>query len=86
MEPLLLGQGYRHRGRITDLAFDLTQKSPGFLRSLPESILSSLADLLRSINCYYSNLIEDHDPHPVDIEPALKNDYNNGVRKRSLQM
>jgi len=28
------------------------------------------------MNCYYSNLIEGHDTHPVDIERALKNDYS----------
>ena len=27
-----------------------------------------LADLVRSMNCYYSNLIEGHDTHPLDIE------------------
>ncbi|ASV84481.1 hypothetical protein CES85_5275 [Ochrobactrum quorumnocens] len=30
-----------------------------------------LADLVRSMNCYYSNLIEGHNTHPVDIERAL---------------
>jgi hypothetical protein len=33
-----------------------------------------LANLVRSMNCYYSKLIEGHDTHPVDIERALKND------------
>jgi len=28
------------------------------------------------MNCYYSNLIEGHDTHPIDIERALKNDYS----------
>jgi len=35
MEPLLLGDCSRHRGALTDLALDLTQKSAGFRRSLP---------------------------------------------------
>src|SRR5580692_5827247 len=82
MEPLLLGEGSRHRGALTDLAFDLTQKSAGFRRSLPQSLVSSLADLVRSMNCYYSNLIEGHDTHPIDIERALKNDYSRDRRKR----
>ncbi len=86
MEPLLIGDGYRQRGLITDLAFDLTQKSAGFRRSLPASLLASLADLVRSMNCYYSNLIEGHDTHPVDIERALKNDYSQDTRKRDLQL
>src|ERR1039457_1254718 len=85
MEPLLMGEGSRHRGALTDLALELAQKSTGFRRSLPESLLASLADLVRAMNCYYSNLIEGHDTHPVDIERALKNDYSKDARKRDLQ-
>jgi Fic family protein len=85
MEPLLLGDGSRHRGVLTDLAFDLTQKSAGFRRSLPPSLLTSLATLVRAMNCYYSNLIEGHDTHPVDIERALKDDYSKDAHKRDLQ-
>jgi Fic family protein len=86
MEPLLIGEGSRHRGALTDLALELAQKSSGFRRSLPESLLASLADLVRAMNCYYSNLIEGHDTHPVDIERALKNDYSKDARKRDLQL
>src|ERR1700690_2430763 len=83
MEPLLIGE--RHRGALADLALELAQRSAGFRRSLPESLVSSLAELVRSMNCYYSNLIEGHDTHPVDIERALKGDYSKDVRKRDLQ-
>jgi hypothetical protein len=38
------------------------------------------------MNCYYSNLIEGHDTHPIDIERALKNDYSHDTRKRDLQL
>ena len=58
MEPLLIGAGSRQRAGLTDLALELAQKSAGFRRSLPPSLLVSLADLVRSMNCYYSNLIE----------------------------
>ena len=75
-EPLLIDAGSRFRGGLTDLAVELAQKSTGFRRSLPENLLASLADLVRAMNCYYSNLIEGHDTHPVDIERALKNDYS----------
>ena len=85
MEPLLIREGSRHRGGLTDLVLDLAQKSAGFRRSLPESLLASLADLVRAMNCYYSNLIEGHDTHPVDIERALKNDYSQDAGKRDLQ-
>ena len=52
MEPLLIGEGSRHRGPLIDIAFDLAQKTAGFRRSLPDSLLSSLADLVRAMNCY----------------------------------
>jgi Fic family protein len=85
MEPLLIGAGSMHRAELTDLALDLAAKSAGFRRSLPASLIRSLADLVRAMNCYYSNLIEGHDTHPVDIERALKGDYSQDVRKRDLQ-
>src|SRR5882762_4902139 len=85
MEPLLIGESSRHRGKLTDMALELAQKAAGFRRSLPESLLASLADLVRAMNCYYSNLIEGHDTHPVDIERALKHDYSVDARKRDLQ-
>jgi Fic family protein len=75
-----------HREQLTDLALDLTQKSAGFHRSLPPALLASLAGLVRSINCYYSNLIEGHNTHPVEIERALRNKYSQDSRKRHLQL
>ncbi len=85
-EPLLIGETSQFRGALTDLTVELAQKAAGFRRSLPESLLSSLADLVRSMNCYYSNLIEGHYTHPVDIERALKNDCSKDARKRDLQL
>ena len=38
------------------------------------------------MNCYYSNLIEGHDTHPIDIERALKDDYSKDRKKRDLQI
>ena len=86
MEPLLIEETSRHRGTLTDLAVELAQKAAGFRRSLPESLSASLDDLVRAMNCYYSNLIEGHDTHPVDIERALKDDYSKDPRKRDLQL
>jgi hypothetical protein len=86
MEPMLLEQASPHRGPLTDLALELAQRSSGFRHSLPESLLSSLANLVRSMNCYYSNLIEGHYTHPIDIERALKGDYSQDTKKRDLQL
>jgi hypothetical protein len=54
MEPLLIGETSRFRGKLIDLAVELAQKAAGFRRSLPETLLASLAGLVRSMNCYYS--------------------------------
>ncbi len=86
MEPLVLSQDCRARGPLSDLAVELAQKSAGFRRSLPPSLLQSLATLVRSMNCYYSNLIEGHDTHPIDIERALKSDFSADQKKRNLQL
>ncbi len=86
MEPMLIGEGSRHRGVLTDLAVELAARSAGFRRSLLDGVRTALADLVRSMNCYYSNLIEGHDTHPVDIERALRNDYSADRRKRDLQL
>lgn len=86
MEPLLIGSDSRHRPALTDLAVELAQRSAGFRRSLPDSLLNSLAELVRSMNCYYSNLIEGHDTHPIDIELALRGDYSKDTKKRDLQL
>src|SRR5262245_29014467 len=86
MEPLLLREIARNRARLPDLALELAQKSAGFRRSLPPSLLESLATLVRTMNCYYSNLIEGHDTHPIDIERALRDDYSQDRKKRDLQI
>src|SRR5919108_1770576 len=86
MEPLLISDARRNAAGLPDLAPGLAQKSAGFRRSLPQSLLVSLAALVRTMNCYYSNLIEGHATHPVDIERALKNDYSREPKKRDLQL
>lgn len=86
MEPMLVREGTRHRSELADLALDLAARSTGLRRSLPDGVVSALSTLVRSMNCYYSNLIEGHDTHPVDIERALNEDYSTDPRKRDLQL
>lgn len=86
MEPLLLSSDARQRPELLDLALELTAKAAGFRSGLPSGLLVELAGLVRSMNCYYSNLIEGHNTHPVDIERALHNDYSGERHKRDLQM
>ncbi len=86
IEPLLVQEGARHHGELADLALELTAKSTGLRRSLPDGVVTALSELVRSMNCYYSNLIEGHDTHPIDIEHALNEDYSTDPEKRDLQL
>lgn len=85
MEPLLFSENSVHRARLTDLAVELASKSAGFSRSLPVAIQASLGTMVRAMNCYYSNLIEGHDTHPIEIERALQGEYSSDINKRNLQ-
>ncbi|MCE9632166.1 MAG: Fic family protein [Planctomycetia bacterium] len=86
MEPMLVGEASRWRSHLNDQALELVAASTRLDRSLPKGAAGGLAHLVRSMNCYYSNLIEGHDTHPVDIERALRADYSNEPRKRDLQL
>lgn len=86
MEPLILPQGCRGRDQLNDVALQLAAASEGFRRSLPGPLVVALAELVRGMNCYYSNLIEGHNTHPVDIERAMNDDYSKDPAKRNLQL
>jgi Fic family protein len=83
MEPMLPPDGERH---LEDLAFDMATKASGLASQLPLSVRQGVGDLVRSMNCYYSNLIEGHETHPRDIDRALSHaDYSVDPQKRALQ-
>jgi len=46
----------------------------------------ALVEFLRLTNSYYSNLIEGHYTHPVDIERAMNDDYSAEPAVRNRQM
>jgi Fic family protein len=83
MEPMLPAAGDRS---LEDLAADLIAKSSALTASLNPNVANNLGELVRSMNCYYSNLIEGHKTHPVDIDRALANDLSPEPKKRSLQL
>jgi len=71
---------------LSDLATDLVAKSNALAGRLHPVIQQGIGDLVRSMNCYYSNLIEGHHTHPVDIDRALAGDYSAEPEKRNLQL
>jgi Fic family protein len=56
---------------LADLALEIQAESAAIGRNLNEDSLAELADLVRVMNSYYSNLIEGHNTRPRDIERAL---------------
>ncbi len=83
MEPL-----YPERDRevLIELGLDLLRQSSGLRESLHPETRSGVAHLLRNMNSYYSNLIEAHHTHPLEIERALENQYSHDPGKRALQI
>jgi len=82
MEPLLPPEGTE---KLNNLALDLVSKASSFAGMLNPVVSKSLGDLVRSMNCYYSNLIEGHDTHPRDVDRALAENYSTEPNKRALQ-
>lgn len=82
MEPMLPPIG---TVELEDRAFDLIQRASGLGARVAPAVRTGIGDLVRSMNCYYSNLIEGHNTHPRDIDRALNNDYSTEPEKRDLQ-
>ena len=82
-EPYLPVEG---SALLEDLAFKLAREASALAGQLPPQVASQIGELLRSINCYYSNLIEGHNTHPRDIDRALARDYAQDPARRDLQL
>ena len=82
MEPMVSEEGAR---ALEDLVVHLIAEANQLAGRLHPILRDSIGDLVRSMNCYYSNLIEGHDTHPRDIDRALANDFSAEPKKRELQ-
>jgi Fic family protein len=83
MKPMLPED---HRHILADLATDLVAKASALGGRLHPIMRSGIGDLVRSMNCYYSNLIEGHNTLPVDIDRALAGDFVEDRYHRNLQL
>ncbi|HEY6805324.1 MAG TPA: Fic family protein [Pyrinomonadaceae bacterium] len=81
MEPLYPAR----TERLEDLARQVVTASAEAEGRLAPATLAGVRKLLRIVNSYYSNLIEGHNTHPVDIERAMRHDYSTNEHKRDLQ-
>jgi len=82
MEPMIPAES---NDQLDDLVIDLVRESSLLAKQLNPTIQQSVGHLVRSMNCYYSNLIEGHNTLPGDIERALNEDYSSEPKKRDLQ-
>lgn len=82
MEPLLP----KITNELEDQARNVLARSATLCGMLPPVTQQALTELLRIVNSYYSNLIEGHSTHPVEIERAMREDYSNEPAKRHLQL
>jgi Fic family protein len=86
-EPSLLEPVYPQRTpQLEDLTISLASKAGQLTQGLHPIVIQSLSALVRSMNCYYSNLIEGHRTHPIDIERALAQDFSSNPEQRDLQL
>ena len=83
MEPLLSDD----RDRVLEeMATELVDRASRLAGRVHPVLQEGLGDLVRAMNCYYSNLIEGHDTHPIDIDRALSGDYAQDSTRRTLQL
>ncbi len=83
LEPLMPPAGNR---KLENLTSELIAAAEGLNRSVQPIVRQELGKLVRSMNCYYSNLIEGHRTLPTDIEKALNNDFVDDERTKNLQL
>ena len=81
MEPMFP----RQTVELVDLAMEVHREAAALGRSVHKITRDRVAELLRHINSYYSNLIEGHHTHPSDIERAVRKEYDTDSAKRRLQ-
>jgi len=83
MEPLFPEKG---DPAMSELVGEITKLSGALYGRLPTQTRDAVAETLRYTNCYYSNLIEGHATHPIDIDRAMKADFSDEPSKKNLQL
>jgi Fic family protein len=71
---------------IADVIAELSSASATLGAGLHSRTASNLADLVRLMNTYYSNLIEGHNTRPKEIARALEGKFERDKERRHLQM
>lgn len=69
-----------------DVVAELSAAAATLGAKLHPGTAANLADLVRIMNTYYSNLIEGHSTRPRDIERALAGELDDDDERRNLQL
>jgi Fic family protein len=71
---------------IADVATELAAEAAILGSALHTTTAANLAELIRIMNTYYSNLIEGHETRPKDIERALAGQLDQDQTRHNLQL
>lgn len=83
IEPAMLDEA---PSPIADVIAELSAATASLGTALHPRTASSLADLVRIMNAYYSNLIEGHNTRPREIARALAGELDQDEGRRNLQI
>lgn len=84
-EPLIPRPSVAGEGGLLALAGEVAARALSLKRMVHPVTEARLAQLLRSVNSYYSNRIEGQHTHPLDIERALEKDFSREPDKARRQ-
>jgi len=82
MEPLLPED---REGRLAHLGLEVIRRAERLCGGLHPVTRHGVAELVRSMNSYYSNLIEGHRTMPADIDAAVRQEFSGDAQRRRLQ-
>lgn len=71
---------------ISNVVAELASATARLETALDPRTAQNLADMVRIMNTYYSNLIEGHNTRPADIERALAGELDADAGRRNLQI
>jgi Fic family protein len=83
MEPMMPADP---AGELDELAIEVIRKSAAIGAAVHPVTRRGVVELVRKMNSYYSNLIEGHNTHPVDIERAMRGDFSKDPASRAKQL
>ena len=84
MEPPLLPTSRAEQ--LAELAVELVRQSAALGSQFRSPAREAMIALLRQMNSDYSNLLEGHNTHPLDIERAMKQEYAGKPAECLLQL